>query len=161
MKFWDDEDVCKKLSQPMVIADHETPSPSDDKESVFKRLDEVMGIVHKTATSGDVKGLKTALATANKDDEDSEGRTALHLACSRGEVKCAKVLLKAGENLNAVDKNKSTPLHYAANCGRKGCVFDVASFVCSSLQNMDGKTPIYLAKLNYHLNVVNLLEKDA
>ncbi|XP_019094896.1 PREDICTED: uncharacterized protein LOC104758933 [Camelina sativa] len=60
-----------------------------DKKHVFKRLDEAMGIVHKTATSGDVEGLmKTSLATAEKDEEDSEGRTALHLACSFGKVAC-------------------------------------------------------------------------
>ncbi|XP_019101882.1 PREDICTED: ankyrin repeat domain-containing protein 2B-like [Camelina sativa] len=118
-----------------------------DGESVFKRLNEAMGNVHKTAI---LPGLKTALATANKDEDDSEGRTALYLACSYGKVKCAKVLLEAGANLNAVDKNKNTPLHYAANCGRK-----------KTLQNMDDKNPIDLAKLNYQLDVMNLLEKDA
>ncbi|XP_010507312.1 PREDICTED: ankyrin repeat domain-containing protein 2B-like [Camelina sativa] len=121
-----------------------------------------MGNVHKTATSSDVEGLKTALATANKDEEDSEGRTGLHLACSYGKVKCAKVLLEAGANLNAVDKNKNTPLHYAGNCGRKKCVsLLLKKGSAETLQNKDGKNPIDLAKLNYQLDVVNLLEKDA
>lgn len=36
----------------------------------------------------------------------------------------------------------------------------VDTFACSTLQNIDGKTPIDLAKFNYQLDVVNLLEKD-
>ncbi|CAE5960375.1 unnamed protein product [Arabidopsis arenosa] len=133
-----------------------------DEESVFKRLDEAISIVHKSAAFGDVEGLKTALATANKDEEDSEGRTALHLACSYGKVKCAKVLLDAGANLHAVDKNNNTPLHYAANCGRKRCIrLLLKKGAKVTLQNMNGKTPIDLARLNYKLDAVNLLEKDA
>ncbi|CAL9238689.1 unnamed protein product [Arabidopsis halleri] len=172
LKFSDDEDVLKKISKAMVIVDHETATLGDvemkcikvvvDKESVFKRLDEAISIVHKSAASGDVKGLKITLSTANKDEEDSEGRTALHLACSYGKVKCAKVLLDAGANLHAVDKNKNTPLHYAANCARKRCIrLLLKKGATVTLQNMDGKTPIDLARLNYKLDVVNLLEKDA
>lgn len=84
---------------------------------------------------------------ADKDEEDSEGRTALHFACGYGEVninlnlnfnlggyyfilfyiflfqvKCAQVLLEAGAKVDALDKNKNTALHYAAGYGRKECV---------------------------------------
>jgi len=37
-------------------------------------------------------------------------------------LKCAQVLIDAGASVNAVDKNKNTPLHYAAGYGRKECV---------------------------------------
>ncbi|CAN8235152.1 unnamed protein product [Cochlearia groenlandica] len=37
-------------------------------------------------------------------------------------MKCAQVLLDAGANVNVVDKNKNTQLHYVAGYGRKDCV---------------------------------------
>lgn len=38
------------------------------------------------------------------------------------QLKCAQVLLEAGAAVDALDKNKNTPLHYAAGYGRKECV---------------------------------------
>lgn len=38
------------------------------------------------------------------------------------QLKCAQVLIDAGASVNAVDKNKNTPLHYAAGYGRNECV---------------------------------------
>lgn len=38
------------------------------------------------------------------------------------QVECARVLLEAGATVNTLDKNKNTPLHYAAGYGRKECV---------------------------------------
>jgi ankyrin repeat protein len=61
-----------------------------------------------------------------------------------------------------VDKNKNTPLHYAAGYGRKECVDLLLKHGAAvTLQNMDGKTPIDVAKLNNQNEVLTLLEKDA
>lgn len=38
------------------------------------------------------------------------------------QLKCAQVLLEAGAAVDALDKNKNTPLHYAAGYGMKECV---------------------------------------
>ncbi|KAL5991445.1 hypothetical protein ACLOJK_012354 [Asimina triloba] len=152
------------------------------------------------------QGLKKALADGvDKDDADSEGRTALHFACGYGEVivcvwlclqclaepsvplpqkydqrqrkakrsclwhtfclrynlECARVLLEAGASVDALDKNKNTALHYAAGYGRKDCVaLLLQNSAAVTLQNMDGKTPIDVAKLNDQKEVLELLEKD-
>lgn len=167
MKYWNDPEVLQKLGKAMGM-----PTSSEGASSAeFSGLEETEeeagyedeSIVHQTASAGDVEGLKAALASgANKDDEDSEGRRALHFACGYGEVECARVLIEAGAAVDALDKNKNTALHYAAGYGRKECVallLDNGAAV--TLQNLDGKTPIDVAKLNNQEDVLKLLEKDA
>ncbi|WVY99317.1 hypothetical protein V8G54_025387 [Vigna mungo] len=166
MRYWNDENVLRKLGQAMGLANSgdvgatAEHSGGDETEDLGN---EDESIVHHTASVGDVEGLKTALASgADKDEEDSEGRTALHFACGYGEVKCAQVLLEAGAKVDALDKNKNTALHYAAGYGRKECVaLLLENGAAVTLQNMDGKTPIDVAKLNNQNDVLKLLEKDA
>ncbi|KAK6916856.1 Ankyrin repeat [Dillenia turbinata] len=166
MRYWNDKEVMQKLGEAMGFAvSGEAPNSAeysgpDDAEG-FDDKDE--SIVHHTASVGDVEGLKNALASgANKDEEDSEGRTALHFACGYGEVKCAQILLEAGATVDALDKNKNTALHYAAGYGRKDCVaLLLENGAAVTLQNLDGKTPIDVAKLNNQHDVLKLLEKDA
>ncbi|XP_071735395.1 uncharacterized protein [Rutidosis leptorrhynchoides] len=122
--------------------------------------EDVMSIVHQTASVGDFKGLKKALESGDdKDEKDSKGRTALHYSCWYGELKCAQVLLEAGAKLDALDNRKSTALHYAACYGRKECVaLLLANGADVTLQNMDGQTPIDFAEVNNHIQVLKLLE---
>ncbi|XP_058721956.1 ankyrin repeat domain-containing protein 2B-like isoform X2 [Vicia villosa] len=166
MRYWNDEEVLKKLGLAMGIppttgeaaAASENSGPDETEDAG----NEDESIVHHTASVGDIEGLKAALASgADKDEEDSEGRTALHFACGYGEVACAQILLEAGAKVDALDKNKNTALHYAAGYGRKECVaLLVENGAAVTLQNMDGKTPIDVAKLNNQDDVLQLLEKD-
>ncbi|KAG6414877.1 hypothetical protein SASPL_122251 [Salvia splendens] len=182
MRYWNDKDVLQKLGEAMEFAVGGEGGASGVDAAVEE--DEEVGndeesIVHHTASVGDVEGLKKALAGgANKDEEDSEGRTALHFACGYGEtqhlrssgknghcdgqVKCAQLLLEAYAKVDALDKNKNTPLHYAAGYGKKECVeLLLKNGAAVTLQNLDGKTPIEVAKLNNQNEVLALLEKDA
>jgi len=166
MRYWNDEEVLRKLGQAMGLANSGDVGASAENSGADETEDlgnEDESIVHHTASVGDVEGLKNALAAgADKDEEDSEGRTALHFACGYGEVKCAQVLLEAGAKVDALDKNKNTALHYAAGYGRKECVaLLLENGAAVTLQNMDGKTPIDVAKLNNQNEVLKLLEKDA
>lgn len=127
MRYWNDKDVLQKLGEAMGLAVTGEGATSTERsvpdESEEGGNEEDESIVHHTASVGDVEGLKNALAAgADKDEEDSEGRTALHFACGYGEVKCAQTLLEAGAKADALDKNKNTALHYAAGYGRKECV---------------------------------------
>ena len=47
----------------------------------------------------------------------SQGRTALHLACSAGSVDCIEVLLECKANTRSLDLQKRTCLHHAASSG--------------------------------------------
>ncbi|CAM8935544.1 unnamed protein product [Rhodiola kirilowii] len=166
MRYWNDKDVLQKLGEAMglgVVGDAATSADISGPEEGEEVENEDESIVHQTASVGDVEGLKKALAAgADKDEEDSEGRTALHFACGYGEVKCAQVLLEAGAKVDALDNNKNTALHYAAGYGRKECVaLLLENGAAVTLQNLDGKTPIDVAKLNSQEDVVKLLEKDA
>ncbi|PSS12160.1 Ankyrin repeat domain-containing protein [Actinidia chinensis var. chinensis] len=166
MRYWNDKEVLQKLGEAMGLAiAGETATSAEDSrpEETEEPGNEDESIVHHTASVGDVEGLKNALASgANKDEEDSEGRTALHFACGYGEVKCAQILLEAGSMVDALDKNKNTALHYAAGYGRKECVALLLEHGAAvTLQNLDGKTPIDVAKLNNQDEVLKLLEKDA
>ncbi|XP_057963222.1 ankyrin repeat domain-containing protein 2A-like [Malania oleifera] len=166
MRYWNDREVLQKLGQAMGLASSgevATSAENSGADEVDEIGNEDESVVHNTASVGDVEGLKNALASgADKNDEDSEGRTALHFACGYGEVKCAQVLLEAGATVDALDKNKNTALHYAAGYGRKECVaLLLENGAAVTLQNLDGKTPIDVAKLNNQHEVLKLLEKDA
>ncbi|KAI3752757.1 hypothetical protein L2E82_24794 [Cichorium intybus] len=168
MRYWNDKEVLKKLGEAMGVA---VPgdatafagnSVADEAAAAVGVSEDEDSPVHHTASVGDVEGLMKALESSfDKDEEDSEGRTALHFACGYGEVKCAQILLEAGAKVNALDKNKNTALHYASGYGRKDCVALLLEHGASvTLQNMDGKTPIDVAKLNEQIDVLKLLEKD-
>ncbi|GFS37015.1 ankyrin repeat-containing 2B [Actinidia rufa] len=191
MRYWNDKEVLQKLGEAMGLAvsgEAATSTENYGSEETEEPGNEDESIVHNTASVGDVEGLKNALASgADKDEEDSEGRTALHFACGYGEVldssqyllsqyllsipfycsvenhvKCAQILLEAGAMVDALDKNKNTALHYAAGYGRKECVALLLEHGAAvTLQNLDGKTPIDVAKLNNQHEVLKLLENDA
>ncbi|KDP47058.1 hypothetical protein JCGZ_10785 [Jatropha curcas] len=166
MRYWNDKDVLQKLGEAMGLAvsgEAATSAENPGQDEAEEAGNEDESIVHHCASVGDVEGLKNALASgADKDEEDSEGRTALHFACGYGEVKCAQILVEAGATVDALDKNKNTALHYAAGYGRKECVaLLLENGAAVTLQNLDGKTPIDVAKLNNQHEVLKLLEKDA
>jgi ankyrin repeat protein len=48
--------------------------------------------------------------------QDSEGRTALHFACDRGQLAAVELLLKHNAAVNFADIDGQTPLHYAVTC---------------------------------------------
>ncbi|WCJ28607.1 ankyrin repeat-containing 2B [Euphorbia peplus] len=166
MRYWNDKDVLQKLGEAMGLAvsgEAASSIENSGQEEPEEAGNDDESIVHHCASVGDAEGLKAALTSgADKDEEDSEGRTALHFACGYGEVKCALILLEAGAVVDALDKNKNTALHYAAGYGRKECVaLLLENGAAVTLQNMDGKTPIDVAKLNNQHDVLKLLEKDA
>ncbi|KAG2244765.1 hypothetical protein Bca52824_093377 [Brassica carinata] len=157
MKYWNDKDVLKKLGEAMgmPVAGLPDQTPSAEPEVAEEGEDEEEeSIVHQKASLGDVEGLKTALeAGGNKDEEDSEGRTALHFACGYGEV-CKSFIITSG---NLIFEHTSS---FAAGYGRKECVsLLLENGAAVTLQNLDEKTPIDVAKLNNQLEVVKLLEK--
>lgn len=52
------------------------------------------------------------------DAHDDLRRTALHLACARGDLRMAELLLRHGADPNFTDFSDNTPLHHAASFGK-------------------------------------------
>ncbi|KAE8692716.1 UDP-galactose transporter 2 [Hibiscus syriacus] len=151
-QYWNDKDVLQKLGEAMSFAGSgdAATSAGNSADEGDEEGNEDESVVCHCASVGDVEGLKAALDSgADKDEEGSEGRTALHFSCGYGEVKCAQILLEAGAAVDALDNNKNTAFHYAAGYGRKDCVaLLLKNGAALTLQNVDSKTPIDVAKLN-------------
>jgi serine/threonine-protein phosphatase 6 regulatory ankyrin repeat subunit A len=89
--------------------------------------------LHLAAYSGFVDALTAIMNyTVNLDIQDNRGRTALHLAASRGHLSCCEALLGQGATASVHDMiSKSTPLHLAAVNGHVDC----ARVLLQTLQN--------------------------
>ena len=78
-------------------------------------------------------------AGASIDATDSDGNTALALACAAGHGRIIKMLLRKGADINAANSDGNTPLHLAAANGRKAVVkFLISNRAFESAQNNDG-----------------------
>jgi len=53
---------------------------------------------------------------------ETPGRTAAHIACSRGQHKMLEKLLKRGASRTARDSDQVAPLHFAAMSGQLSCI---------------------------------------
>ena len=70
------------------------------------------------ARAGDVSRVRDAVATADLEARDGEGRTALLLATRANDVEIARLLIAAGADVNAKDGIRDTPYLYAGAEGR-------------------------------------------
>uniref|UniRef100_A0A0D6R2R2 ACB domain-containing protein n=1 Tax=Araucaria cunninghamii TaxID=56994 RepID=A0A0D6R2R2_ARACU len=100
-------------------------------------------IIHSYASEGDVTGLLQLLEQGITIDlRDSQGRTALHWAADRGQLKIAETLVSKGADINAKDMEGQTPLHYAFVCERE----DIAKYLIdhgadATIEDNDGDAP--------------------
>ena len=71
--------------------------------------------LHLAARRGNDEIVKVLLdqPSVKIDAKDDSGKTALHLACSKGHRKVCEMLMNFGADIKAVTADKMTPLHSA------------------------------------------------
>ncbi|XP_074141587.1 transient receptor potential cation channel subfamily A member 1 [Sminthopsis crassicaudata] len=96
-------------------------------------------------------------------DEDIDGCTPLHYACSQGVPLSVNNLLRLDVSICIKSKDNKSPLHFAANFGRiNTCQRLVHEMTDTRLLNEgdhNGMTPLHLAAKNGHDKVVKFLLK--
>jgi ankyrin repeat protein len=115
------------------------------------------------AQYGDVAVVKTLLNEKNVSvNQSNVGKmAALHLAVMKGQVRVASQLISCKADVNALDTNDSSPLHYAAQYGHLSCLKLLLEQpeTKPNLRNRIGYTPLHLAVQNGHLAVVSVLSQ--
>ncbi len=78
--------------------------------------------LRNAAASNDIDALRAIMVACDRiiDDADEDGQTALHYAADRGSVDCLRMLVEAGANVNAVDRDGIGVLQTALCAGLDG-----------------------------------------
>jgi uncharacterized protein len=99
-----------------------------------------------------------ARKTADLDERDANGDTALHRAVETGMAKLTQALLAAGADPHARTKNGETALHLATlHVEPEFTDLLLAAGADPKLQNADGESPLHWAALTGHIVVVQRL----
>jgi ankyrin repeat protein len=103
----------------------------------------------KASKSGDIEKMKMLLERDSSliQARDGDGSTALHCAAWKGHQSMVALLLAAGADVNAHNKNEhwgTTPLHAAAHANQ-GAIAQmlIEQGANVNAQDMNGKTPLH------------------
>ncbi|XP_054571307.1 ankycorbin isoform X1 [Eptesicus fuscus] len=99
-------------------------------------------------------GKKGASATK----QDGEGKTAFHLAATKGHVECLRVMITHGVDVTAQDTAGHSALHLAAKHSHHECIRKLLQSKCPA-ENIDssGKTALHYAAAQGCLQAVQVL----
>lgn len=95
---------------------------------------------------------------ANAVKLDSEGRSALHVAATRGQTECLTVILAHGADLSVTDGSGFYPLHLAAKNNHLECCRKLIQSKCPiDALDSSGKTALHHAAASGNIQIVQLL----
>ncbi|XP_029434927.1 ankycorbin isoform X2 [Rhinatrema bivittatum] len=90
--------------------------------------------------------------------QDSEGKTAFHVAATKGSVECLRIMLTHGVDVTAQDAAGHSALHLAAKNSHLDCAKKLLQFKCpAEATDNSGKTALHYAAASGCLQVVQLL----
>ncbi|KAK7074366.1 hypothetical protein SK128_009451 [Halocaridina rubra] len=98
---------------------------------------------------------------------NEKNATPLHIAACIGDVKIFRILMNAGANIRAKDKDGDTPLHVGIAFGKYGIFKEILRYIESNnevlyllnAKNSVLKTPLHLAVHIGHVGILNILLK--
>ncbi|XP_057979333.1 protein VAPYRIN-like [Malania oleifera] len=94
------------------------------------------------------------------DGKDKEGRTALHVAASRGNARCVELLIGAGADMDARSNDGRTALYIAAANGNRRTVEILVGMGADPTNPVDrGRSPLDIAREKGHKEVAEVLER--
>ncbi|NXD14890.1 RAI14 protein, partial [Nothocercus nigrocapillus] len=95
---------------------------------------------------------------ANATKQDSEGKTAFHLAATKGHAECLRIMVTHGADVAAQDGAGHSALHLAAKNSHPDCVKRLLQCKCpADSTDNSGKTALHYAAACGCLQVVQLL----
>ena len=120
----------------------------------------VESIIHRAARSGNAILLSKVISLCdNKDLQNSNGETCLHLATAANHVPCVQVALENGVSQTVPNTDGELPIHYACRQGYEEIALlliahDIYALNCASKL---GRTPLHVASQHGQAPIVGLL----
>ena len=112
------------------------PTPTDPKTAVLVAAVRTQGAtVVATLIAADAEAVKM---------RDTAGSTLLHHAAGFGTIETMKLLLDAGAEVNAANRRRSMPLHWALHDEAKVRLL-LSHGAAVNAKQVDGRTPLYMA----------------
>lgn len=111
--------------------------------------------LREAVESGDLERVRALLKAAFS--EKADGVTALHVAAALGEVEAARMLLDAGDDVNAQDAAHGIALHYAVRRGQTAMVALLLERGSDDSLRKKWRTPMELAAKRGFVDIVRLL----
>jgi ankyrin repeat protein len=87
------------------------------------------------------------------------GETPLHIVANWGDAEAILILVQNGADINKRGEDGFTPLHFAAEQNRLDAVKCLVSLGAANLMDDDGDTPLKLARVLGHNEIVQFLEE--
>ena len=161
---------CNKPSDELLLSAAESDDLDTVKEQLIRGADiesRCIGcggtpLAH-AAKTGSIEIVKILLNNnANVNPKDKDGDTPLHSSSMNGHLEITKLLVNRGADINTKNERLgATCLHAASFSGHEDIVdFLVAKKLDINATEINGLTPIDLAKMDGHTNVIKILKQN-
>ncbi|XP_077567363.1 ankyrin repeat domain-containing protein 26-like isoform X1 [Stigmatopora nigra] len=121
------------------------------------------GKIHKAALYGDLDKLEQLVQVDNINHVDKQNRSALHIACSRGNEEVVRFLIKKNIQINLCDKQHKSALITAVQAQQEGCANILLEHKANTnLADSDGNTALHAASAIPSISaVISLVKHNA